>query len=206
MTKTARELCTSKGLAMMNCAYTQIGSGPSEVTNTSEWVFAFVQGCRIGLGAFSFTHDPFVPFHRLKRKSGQIIYHIWVIFVFPGVPTTLSAGSYLPTPRSVVLGELLWLSMQSDKDTGSVASVDSPARKNVLVGVTGSVAAVKVPKLVQQLLSLEPKVNMSSRGSTYILAHAPFIFLKKSVIHRFINCRSGQGRGCCYAALWTLLP
>ena len=42
------------------------------------------------------------------------------------------------------------------------APADNTAKKNVLVGVTGSVAAIKVPNLVQELLLVEPKVLVFS--------------------------------------------
>ena len=42
------------------------------------------------------------------------------------------------------------------------APADNTAKKNVLVGITGSVAAIKVPNLVQELLLVEPKVLVFS--------------------------------------------
>lgn len=57
--------------------------------------------------------------------------------------------------------------MQSEYAGESAVSVDSTASKNVLVGVTGSVAAVKLPKLVQQLLLLEPKVQYVRKTSIH---------------------------------------
>lgn len=111
---------------------------------------------RILMGSWSYKMFVFSCLNKLSKFCDANLAHLYVKnsrlgLTYPGHPCT----NIFSATDSMVSGCFMIITIKMADEVSS----STKQHKNILIGVTGSVASIKLSKLVDELLILQPKVH-----------------------------------------------